>query len=103
MTVQPLVPDAPLPAAVPLARPLGAPLEPAAHEDDFARALASAVDGVAGSLRHADGAERAMVAGRGSIQAAAIARAQADAAVAVAAAVVDHVARALSSISQMQV
>ncbi|TAM62479.1 hypothetical protein EPN52_00035 [bacterium] len=100
-----LVPD--LPVAAPSSAPVAAvPLDAPQTGDDgggFATALARAVEGLGGGLRRADTAERALAAGHGSIAHAAIARAEADAEVAVAAALVDHVARALNVIAQMQV
>lgn len=100
MKVEVLVPDTPLPAAAPPARPLGAPTP---GGDGFAGALAGAVDAIATRLRRADRAENAVIDGRGSIQSAAIARAEADVEVTVAAAIVSQAARALNAVSQMQV
>jgi len=83
-----------------MVRPLDAPRD---GVDAFAEMLSRAIDGIGSRLRRADSAERDVAVGRGSIQAASIARAEADVEVAVAAAIVDHAARALNAVSQMQV
>ncbi|HVA36994.1 MAG TPA: flagellar hook-basal body complex protein FliE [Candidatus Dormibacteraeota bacterium] len=96
MTVEPLIPDLPLPAAVTRDAPRAA-------REGFVDAMARAADALASHLRTADAAEHAVAAGRGSIQGAAIARAQADVEVAVAAALVDHAARAITTVTQLQI
>ncbi|TAM72909.1 hypothetical protein EPN44_14990 [bacterium] len=104
MRSEPLVPDVAVPAGAAPSAVASSPLDAQSDGGDaFSAAIARAAAGLGGSLRHADAAERAVAAGTGSIQRAAIARAEADAEVAVAAAIVDHAARALNAVAQMQV
>ncbi|HLX26051.1 MAG TPA: flagellar hook-basal body complex protein FliE [Candidatus Cybelea sp.] len=86
MTVEPLVPDAPVSAP--------------SHDDDlFARAL----DAVAAALSGATRAEDAFAYGRGTLQDAIYERAQADVALSVATATAQRLAQAVQSLLNMQV
>jgi len=87
VSVEPLVPDAPVASAPP-------------HGDDlFSRAL----DAVADTLTGATRAEDAFAYGRGSLQDAVYERAQADVALAVATATAQRLAQAVQSVLNMQV
>lgn len=87
MTVEPLVPDAPLSAA------------PSRDDDLFARAL----DAVASALTGATRAEDAFAYGRGTLQDAIYERAQADVALSVATATAQRLTQAVQSVLNMQV
>ena len=87
MTVEPLVPDAPQPAALP-------------RDDGL---FAQALDAVAGALTGATRAEDAFAYGRGTLQDAVYDRAQADVALSVATATAQRLVQALQSIFNMQV
>ncbi|MGH7748410.1 MAG: flagellar hook-basal body complex protein FliE [Candidatus Dormibacteria bacterium] len=109
MTVVPLgSPDAPL---GPLDAPLAAPSPDTAATDSgenanangFGAALARALDGASGALERADLAERAFIAGHGSLQTMVLERAQADVALSLASAAASRVAQSLGTILGMQV
>jgi len=90
MTVEPLVPDAPLPA-----HPSPVPTNASA----FARAL----DGVTAVFDDAERAENAFASGAGSLQDAMYERARADVMLSVATAAAQRAAQAVQSILNLQV
>jgi hypothetical protein len=87
--VEPLLPDAPLPAVAPRT----------ADAASFAQAL----DAVGSALGGAERAEDAFAGGSGTLQSAVYARARADVVLAVATAAAQRSAQAISSILNMQV
>ena len=87
MTIEPLVPDAPLPSTLP------------PDDDLFSRTL----DAVAGALTGATRAEDAFAYGRGTLQDAIYERAQADVALSVATATAQRLVQAVQSVLNMQV
>src|SRR5579863_10179285 len=90
VTVQPLIPDAPL-----------APYQPVSSQDagGFVRAL----DALGALLQGAQSAEDAFAAGAGSLQSAVYERARADVALTVATSVAQRSAQAITAILNMQV
>ncbi len=89
MTVEPLLPDAPLAAASP--------------RDGDAGAFVRALDALGGMLRGAESAEDAFAAGAGSLQEAVYERARADVALSAATAAAQRTAQSISSVLNMQV
>lgn len=87
MTVEPLVPDAPLTSGV-------------RSDDGF---FAQALDAVAAALNGASRAEDAFAYGRGTLQDAIYERARADVALSVATATAQRLAQAVQSVLNMQV
>jgi len=90
VTVQPLIPDAPL-----------APYQPVSSQDagGFVRAL----DALGALLQGAQSAEDAFAAGAGSLQSAVYERARADVALAVATSAAQRSAQTITAILNMQV
>ncbi len=89
MTVEPLIPDAPVAPA----------LRHGASAEEFVRAL----DALGAMLQGAENAEDAFAAGRGTLQDAVYERARADVALSAATAAAQRCAQAISSILNMQV
>lgn len=89
MTVEPLIPDAPV-ASAPRRDP---------SAEEFVRAL----DALGAMLRGAENAEDAFAAGGGTLQEAVYERARADVALSAATAAAQRCAQAISSIINMQV
>ena len=89
MTVQPLIPDA--------------PVMPALRRGQGADAFVQALDAIGAMLRGAESAEDAFAAGGGSLQEAVYERARADVALSAATAAAQRSVQAISSILNMQV
>jgi flagellar hook-basal body complex protein FliE len=107
MTVEPLVPAAPLAPApepdAPLAPVPDAPLAPGGDASSFAGALERALDDAGGALERAERAERSFTQGRGGLQEMVLERAQADVALSLATAAASRGVQALTAIMSMQV
>ena len=96
MTVEPILPDLPLPA-------VSAPRPAASAQAPFAGALQDAFVAAGAALDHAAAAEGAFASGRGGLQEMVLERAQADVALSIASAAASRTAQALSTVLGMQI
>jgi flagellar hook-basal body complex protein FliE len=96
VTVEPILPDVPLPAArVPQPVLFG--------QASFGNALEDALKAAGAALDSAAAAEGAFASGRGGLQEMVLERAQADVALSIASAAASRTAQALSSVLGMQI